>query len=117
MTTEQPDVQMRLYGMMQALMVAVANDHKYEPAPARGVVERQDALDAVIHLAASIDEPAQNGEIPPERAKYMASLLMVIRDFIEPLPPGLDTDGVTDLATRDLAEMVDAIRTAGGGVG
>jgi hypothetical protein len=37
---------------------------------------------------------------------------MVIRDYIEPLHPGIALDGVTDPATDDLAEMVSAIRGA-----
>jgi hypothetical protein len=39
-------------------------------------------------------------------------MLMVIRDFIQPLPRGLAADGVTDNLTPDLQEIVAALRQA-----
>jgi hypothetical protein len=100
----------RLYGMAQHLLIAQVHDQPLATAAPRGVVEKQDAVDAVFQLAAALDELVQGGAPPVERGMWMMSLLMVIRDYIEPLPPGLDNDGVTDLVTPDLAEMVSAIR-------
>lgn len=103
---------MRLYGMMQYLMAAYAQQVTPEvPAP-RNVVQLQDALDAVLQLAAVIDEATQAGRIDRERGKHAASMLMVIRDFIKPLPRGLAADGVTDELTHDLEELVAALRQA-----
>jgi hypothetical protein len=110
MTEPTTDLGSRLYGMMQFLLSDFANGNKTEVAAPRDVVEKRDALNAVIFLAAAIDEPAQKGVLPTEHAKHMASLLMVIRDYIEPLPRGLGRDG-TDRATADIAEMVHALRT------
>ncbi len=113
MTEPQADLGMRLYGMMQFLLSKFADQGEMHVPPARDVVSKQDALDAVVLLAAAVDEPAQRGDTPVEAAKHMASLLMVIRDYIEPLPPGEGPDG-RDMATEDLAEMVSGIRTAKG---
>ena len=100
----------RLYGMAQRLIVAQVHDQPLATTAPRGVVEKQDAVDAVFHLIVALDELVQDRVVPVERGPWMMSLLMVIRDYIEPLPPGLDSDGVTDLVTPDLAEMVSAIR-------
>jgi hypothetical protein len=100
----------RLYGMAQHLMVARAHDQPPATTAPRNVVEKQDAVDAVLHLVAALDGQVQNGAVPVDRGTWMMSLLMVIRDYIEPLPPGIANDGVTDRATADLTEMVSAIR-------
>jgi hypothetical protein len=106
------DLGMRLYGMMQYLMAAYAQQVTPEvPAP-RDVVQLQDALDAVLQLAAVIDEASQAGRIERERGKHAAAMLMVIRDYVKPLPPGLAADGVTDNLTQDLKEIVAALRKA-----
>ena len=102
----------RLYGMMQHLMAAYAQQQATEKPDPRGVVELQDALDAVIQLAAVIDEATQAGRIPADRGQHAAAMLMVVREYIQPLPRGLDADGVTDNLTTDLGAMVMALREA-----
>ncbi|WP_091508026.1 hypothetical protein [Amycolatopsis sacchari] len=104
-------LEMRLYGMMQRLLVAVAHAEDLEQVSPRGVVGTQDALDAVIQIAAAIDELAQGGQMSAERAAWVVALLMVIRDYIEPLPQGLGLDG-EDHLTPDLDQMVQSLRTA-----
>jgi hypothetical protein len=39
-------------------------------------------------------------------------MLMLVREYIQPLPHGLDADGVTDNLTTDLGAMVMALREA-----
>ncbi len=102
----------RLYGMMQHLMAAYAHQQAPEKPAPRGVVERQDALDAVIQLAAVIDEAIEAGRVPPARGQHAAAMLMLVREYIQPLPRGLDADGVTDNLTTDLGSMVMALREA-----
>jgi hypothetical protein len=104
---------MRLYGMMQYLMAAYAQQVTPEVPDPRNVVQLQDALDAVLQLAAVIDEATKAGRIEQERGQHAATMLMVIRDFIKPLPRGLAADGVTDNLTRDLEEIVAALRRRG----
>jgi hypothetical protein len=109
-TPQHAELGLRLYGMMQHLLIAFANEQRPEVPEERGTVQLQDALDAVVQLAAAVDELAQNSVIPAERAKWIASLLMVVREYIQPLPRGLAQEGEEDLVTPDLQEMVDAIR-------
>jgi hypothetical protein len=110
---DQPvDADQRLYGMMQHLMAVYARQQPPEKPDPRGVVELQDTLDAVIQLAAIIDEAIQAGRILADRGQHAAAMLMIVREYIQPLPPGLDADGVTDNLTTDLGGMVMALREA-----
>jgi hypothetical protein len=110
---DQPvDADQRLYGMMQHLMAVYADQRAPEKPGPRGVVELQDALDAVIQLSAVIDEETLVGRIPAARGQHAAAMLMLVREYIQPLPPGLDADGVTDNLTTDLGGMVMALREA-----
>jgi hypothetical protein len=102
----------RLYATMRALMGVYADRQTAESPGPRGVVTRQDALDAVIQLAAVVDEAVQAGAIPVDRGMHAAAMLMVIREFVQPLPPVWDGDGCTDYLKGDLATMVTALRSA-----
>jgi hypothetical protein len=112
MSGSPADLGLRLYGMMQYLMAAYAQQVTPEVPDPRGVVQSRDALDAIIQLAAVIDEATQAGRIDRERGKHAATMLMVIRDYIQPLPRGLAADGKTDNLTPDLEEIVAALRQA-----
>lgn len=82
---------MALYGLIEQLVRSRPSDRPEVPAPpGPGVATKHDALTAVAELARAIETPAQDGDLDPEYAHRMASLLLVIRDFIEPMPP--DTD-------------------------
>jgi hypothetical protein len=98
--------------MMQHLMAAYTQQQAPERPNPRGVVELQDALDAVIQLAAVIDEATQASQIPADRGQHAAAMLMLVREYIQPLPRGLDADGITDNLTTDLGAMVMALREA-----
>lgn len=102
----------RLYGMAQHLIFAQVQGQELGTVEPRGVVEKQDASDAVLYLAVALDELVQNGVLPVERGSWIMSLAMVARDYIEPLPLGMSEDGLIDEVDADLAEMVDAIREA-----
>ena len=75
-----------------------------------------DAVDAVLQVAAVLDDAVQSGRIPAELGVHAGAMLMVIRDYVRPLPVGLSEDG-TDRATRDLEELVKTIRRVGGAAG
>jgi hypothetical protein len=80
-----------LYGLIEQLVRSrPAGQPEVPAAPGPGVANKHDALTAVAELARAIETPAQDGDLDPEYAHRMASLLLVIRDFIEPMPP--DTD-------------------------
>jgi hypothetical protein len=103
--------------MMQHLMVLAAQQEFPEPAPARNVVTLDDALDAVLMLATVIDEATQAGRIPLDRGVTAAALLMLIRDYIQPLPAVPTDDGTGDRVTPDLAELARTLRQEGGAAG
>jgi hypothetical protein len=102
----------RLYATMLRLLVAYADRQTSEIPGPRDVVRRQDALDAVIQLAAVVDEAVHTGAIPVDRGMHAAAMLMVLREFVQPLPPDWDGDGCTDYLNDDLAMMVAALREA-----
>ena len=102
----------RLYATMLRLLVVYADRQASEVPGSRGVVERQDALDAVIQVAAVVDEAVHTGGIPVDRGMHAAAMLMVLREFVQPLPPDWDGDGCTDYLDDDLAMMVTALREA-----
>jgi hypothetical protein len=102
----------RLYATMLRLLVGYADRQAAEIPGPRGVVERQDALDAVIEVAAVVDEAVHAGGIPVDRGMHAAAMLMVLREFVQPLPPEWDGDGCTDYLNDDLALMVTALREA-----
>jgi hypothetical protein len=104
------DLDGRLYGMMQALMAASAQHHELEVPEPRGIVELQDALDAVLQLSAVIDSQTQAGQIPVETGTHAAAMLMVIRDYLKPLPDEGDSD--INSVSADLEAKVAALRAA-----
>lgn len=114
----QPDAgpEGRLYGMMQAL-IAAAQTGTLEPAPDRGIVTASDALNAILQLAAVIDNATQAGRIQTEEAQRAAAMLMIVHDYIRPLPPGVGAEGGPDLITPDLEAFVGELRRRHGASG
>ena len=98
----------RLYGFMQNLMGAYAHVQDPPAGDPRRVVELDDALDAVMQVAAVIDEFTQSGNIPTDRGMHAAASLMVIREYIRPAPPSEENG--RDLLAEDLARIVEGQR-------
>jgi hypothetical protein len=73
-----------LYGEIEPL-VRPAPTPAYHPAAASPPAN--DALSAVAQLALTIERPAQTGDLDPNLAYRMSSLLLVIRDYIAPVEP------------------------------
>jgi len=110
MTQPYIGAERRLHGMMHRLLAHMAQRVPPEVPPDRGVVSRQDALDAVMQVAAVIDEQTQAGGIPPGRGVHAAAMLMLIRDHLQPLPRGLITPSGPDMVTPDLQELTQELR-------
>jgi hypothetical protein len=106
------DLDGRLYGMMQMLMrVAAGGPHpELRISAPRDVVELQDALNAVLQLAAVIDSQVQADHIPIETGMHAAAMLMVIRDYLKPLPS--EGEGDPASVTGDLEAKVADLRAA-----
>ena len=104
----------RLYRVMQTLLTEYAHQRVAPSAAPRGVVEEQDALDAVVNLAGVLDRNLQKGALSENDAAHMASLLMLVRDYVRPLPGGhAEHDGQeADSVTADLREFAAALRSA-----
>lgn len=81
-----------LFGLMDNLVRSRPHLSDEEASPGRGEASNHDALQAVVQLATAIDIPAQAGDLDPEQAHRMASLLLVIRDYIEPIVTASDDD-------------------------
>jgi hypothetical protein len=93
-----------LYGLIEELVRSRSKEPEGQAASGAGTANKQDALTAVAELARAIETPAQDGDLDPEHAHRMASLLLVIRDFIEPVGPDVD-----DHVSRYLTEFVDKL--------
>ena len=99
-----------MYSMMQLLMTRMAQQVPGEVPPWRGVVTQQDALDAVLQVAAVIDQGTRSGQIPAEAGIHAAAMLMLVREYVQPLPRDAGPDG-PDPVTPDLRELSEALRT------
>ena len=108
--------QQRLYRVMQLLMARMAQQVPNEVPPWRGVVTQQDALDAVLQVGAVIDQATQAGQIPAGAGIHAAGMLMLVREYVQPLPPGAEANG-PDPVTPDLQELSAALRTVREGTG
>jgi hypothetical protein len=95
-----------LYGMIERLVDREPQQAEETAAPGAGVADNHDALAAVRELAEAIHKPAETGDLDPEHAHRMASLLLVIRDYLEPFP----TEQEDDRVVRYVAEVVDKLR-------
>ena len=99
-----------LYGLIEHLVRSRPRQEQGEAAPGGGVATNHDALEAVTQLATAIEVPAEAGDLAPDAAHRMASLLLVIRDYIEPVRSAADDDAAAERLSRYLAEVVDDLR-------
>ncbi len=96
---------MALQGLIEEIVLHQPDRAESETPPGSGTASSRDALRAVTRLARAIEVPADAGDLPPSQAYRMAALLLVVRDFIEPLGPEAD-----EHVTRYLAEVVEKLR-------
>ena len=90
-----------LQGLVAQIVLHDPDRSESESPPGSGTASTRDALRAVTKLARAIEVPADAGDLPPSQAYRMAALLLVIRDFIQPLGSGADEHVV-----RYLGEVV-----------
>lgn len=75
----------------------------------RDFVTKQVAQDAISHAFIAVDRQVQEQGMDPTVGAHIAGLLLVARQYIDPLAPGLAADGVTDRLSEDLQTIVDSI--------
>ena len=102
----------RLYGMMRLLLALAASGHTAPSPAARGVVTADDAVDAVLQVAVVIDQAVKSGAITSEQGFQAGSMLMLVRDYVRPLPPG-SGEGPADMVTGDLLALARVLRRGG----
>ncbi len=95
-----------LHGLIEQLLINEPSPPDGATAPGPGTATTHDALRAVAELARAIEVPAEAGDLDPEQAHRMASLLLVIRDALDPLGPA-----APDHVRRYLDEFVDRLRS------
>src|SRR5579875_2279271 len=107
---DESGCQLRLYGMMQYLISRLAVGEAPAPRPTGGgIVDSAVAKAAVLSLGVVIDAAVQGGQLGQDQGAQAEALLMVIREYVEPLPTTVPLDEQLEL---DLAEMAAEMRTA-----
>jgi hypothetical protein len=94
-----------LQGLIEEIVLHEPDLAESETPPGSGTASSRDALRAITRLARAIEVPADAGDLPPSQAYRMAALLLVVRDFVQPLGPEAD-----EHVTRYLTEVVDKLR-------
>jgi hypothetical protein len=93
-----------LQGLIEEIVLNEPDLAESGTPPGSGMASSRDALRAVTRLARAIEVPADAGDLPPSQAYRMAALLLVIRDFIQPLGPEAD-----EHVNRYLTEVVEKL--------
>lgn len=106
---ESSETGIRALGMLQALARNFAQGDQVPVGPERGIVSKQVALDAVMHVFAATDDALQSDVIEQGRGLYVMEMLMLLREYIEPLP---DPPGDEALLREDLNYLSDAVTEA-----
>ncbi len=73
--------------------------------PDRDLVSRETAADAVMDVFATLDALRQVVELPPNRIEQTLAMLMLIREYVVPLP---SPSGEDDLLLQDDLEQLAA---------
>ena len=95
-----------LQGLVEEIVLHDPDRPESEVPPGSGTASSRHALRAVTKLARAIEVPADAGDLPPAQAYRMAALLLVIRDFIQPLGSSADEHVV-----RYLGEVVKKLES------
>ena len=78
--------------------------------PDRDLVTRETAADAVMDVFATLDALRQGVELPPNRIEHTLGMLMLIREYVVPLP---SLSGDEDLLLQgDLEQLAADLRRA-----
>jgi len=96
---------MALPGLVEQLLIREPGPPDRPTEPGSGMATVPDALRAIAELTRAIEVPAEAGDLDPEQAHRMASLLLVVRDAVDPLGPA-----TPEHVRRFLGEFVGTLR-------
>jgi hypothetical protein len=94
-----------LYGEIEELVRRGPQRSEADAAPGTGVATNHQAIEALVQVALTFEKPAYTGDLDPAVANRLASLLLVIRDYLEPVSSSGD-----DRISRYLAEVATSLR-------
>ena len=92
--------------MMQALAEMYA-DGTVPEGPQRNVVSRRTAMDAVMQIFAIIDEEVEAHRMPEDSALDAVTMLMLVREYVFPLPDVGEEEAVLRDDMQTLTQMLD----------
>jgi CHAT domain-containing protein/tetratricopeptide (TPR) repeat protein len=103
------DATARAIKAWRGLIAAYANEITIPvgESTARQVATEDNIADAIFHVAVTIDQFLTTGEMAAGRAEFAMRLLLLIRDYIRPLPP----NGGPQLL-EDFRELSEAFQTS-----
>ena len=95
------EISERALELMQALAAAYANGEVPE-GPNRGIVGRRTAMDAVMQIYAVLEEQLVDERVSDEVGLHGMAMLMLIREYVLPLP---DPPGDSSRLSEDLSDL------------
>ncbi len=95
--------------MLQHLATGLALQEPVGAGPERGIVRKDTALNAVMLIFAAVDEWLERGELAEGGALHVMSMLVALREYVEPLP---SPPGAESLLREDLRETNRNMREA-----
>lgn len=98
----------RALGMWQALLGHHAEGLNPESGTQRGIVQQQDATEALLQTALVIDALLQGESLEQAQLLHAMHMLMAARDYVQPLLTS--PVGSEDTLRSDLALAVEVIR-------
>lgn len=96
----------RALEIMQSLAAAYVEGDVPE-GPDRGIVGRRTAMDAVMQVYAVLEEQLQDERIADEVGLHGISMLMLIREYLLPLPDPPDDGALMRDDLKSLTQMLD----------
>lgn len=96
----------RALAIMQSLAAAYVEGDVPE-GPDRGIVGRRTAMDAVMQVYAVLEEQLQDERIADEVGLHGISMLMLIREYLLPLPDPPDDGALMRDDLKSLTQMLD----------
>ena len=96
----------RALELMQAMAAAYAAGDVPE-GPNRGIVGRRTAMDAVMQIYAVLEEQLVDERVSDEVGLHGMAMLMLIREYVLPLPDPPDDGALLSNDLKDLTRMLD----------